>query len=174
MKWYVVKSVSNRERSVLERLKKESDSGNLANKIGRVLIPTEKTFFLRNGKRVFKEKIMYPGYIFVETDSLPELDYFVKGCDGATGILSDRNKQPQIIQEKEIEKMVNHQEVSHQQDFSGNYIVGEDVTILDGPFATFRGVVEDIIDQKVKVSVMIFGRKTIVELGALQVSKIDA
>ena len=172
MKWYIVRAQSNRERSVAEKLRKESEKGDLMGAIGRVLVPTEKSFFLKNGKKVTREKVMYPGYIFVETRSIGELAHFVKGCDGATGLLSDRSKLPQVLSLKEVERMIGIQEqVSVEQETSNRYIVGEVVKILDGPFNSFTGDVESIDGDKVKIAVLIFGRKTLVELNIQQIDK---
>lgn len=172
MKWYIVRAQSNRERSVSEKLKKEAEKGDLMGIVGRVLVPTEKSFFLKNGKKVTREKVMYPGYIFVETKSIGELSHFVKTCDGATGLLSDRSKLPQVLSLKEVERMIGIQEqVTVEQENLNKYIVGEEVKIMDGPFNSFTGTIESITDQKVKVSVLIFGRKTLVELGIMQIDK---
>ena len=172
MKWYIVRSQSNRERSVAEKLRKESEKGDLMGAIGRVLVPTEKNFYLKEGKRVTREKVMYPGYIFVETKSVGELSNFVKNCQGATAILSDRAKKPQVLSLKEVERMIGIQEqVAVEQEISGRYIIGEVVKILDGPFSTFIGTVENIDVEKVKIAVMIFGRKTLVELNIQQIEK---
>lgn len=172
MKWYIVRAQSNRERSVSEKLRKEGEKGDLIGAIGRVLVPTEKSFHLKDGKKVTREKVMYPGYIFVETKSIGELAHFVKGCDGATGLLADRSKKPQVLSLKEVERMIGIQEqVSVEQETSNRFIIGEVVKILDGPFNTFTGDVENIDGDKVKIAVLIFGRKTLVELNISQIDK---
>jgi len=115
---------------------------------------------------------MYPGYIFVECNAIGELKYFVKGCNGAQGFLTNRAGDIQSLQNLEVDRMLGLQkEVEEQQESESVYIIGEEVKILDGPFNTFSGTVESITDQKVKVAVLIFGRKTIVELGILQIDK---
>lgn len=172
MKWYIVRAQSNRERSVAEKLRKEGEKGDLMGAIGRVLVPTEKNFHLKDGKKVTREKVMYPGYIFVETRSIGELSHFVKGCDGATGLLADRSKKPQVLSLKEVERMIGIQEqVAVEQESTNRFIVGEEVKILDGPFNSFTGEVESIDGDKVKIAVLIFGRKTLVELNIQQIDK---
>lgn len=172
MKWYIVRAQSNREKSVSERLIKEGEKGDLLGKLGRVLVPTDKSFYLKDGKKVSKERVMYPGYIFVECNAIGELKYFVKGCNGAQGFLTNRAGDIQSLQNLEVDRMLGLQkEVEEQQESESVYIIGEEVKILDGPFNTFSGTVESITDQKVKVAVLIFGRKTIVELGILQIDK---
>ena len=172
MNWYIVRAQSNRERSVAEKLRKESEKGDLMGAINRVLVPTEKNFHLKDGKKVTREKVMYPGYIFVETISIGELAHFVKGCDGATGLLSDRAKKPQVLSLKEVERMIGVQEqVAVEQESTNRFIIGEVVKILDGPFNSFTGDVENIDGDKVKIAVLIFGRKTLVELNIQQIDK---
>jgi transcriptional antiterminator NusG len=172
MKWYIIRAQSNRERSVAERLRKESEKGDLIGVVGRVLVPTEKNFYLKDRKKVTREKVMYPGYIFVETRSIGELSHFVKGCDGAIGLLSDRSKLPQVLSSKELERMIGIQEkIAVEQETLNKYIVGEVVKILDGPFSSFTGDIENIDDDKVKIGVLIFGRKTLVELNIQQIDK---
>jgi transcriptional antiterminator NusG len=172
MKWYIVRSQSNRERSVAEKLIKESEKGDLMGVVSRVLVPTEKNFYLKDGKRVTREKVMYPGYIFVETKSVGELSNFVKSCQGATAILSDRAKNPQVLSLKEVERMIGIQEqVAVEQESINRFIVGEVVKILDGPFTSFKGEVDNIDGDKVKIAVLIFGRKTLVELNIQQIEK---
>lgn len=172
MKWYIVRAQSNRERSVSERIVKDGETGDLMGKIGRVIVPTEKSFHLKNGKKVQREKVMYPGYIFVETNAVGELKYYLKGVNGATGFLTSRDKTIQSLTQAEVDRMLGIQKekevVAEQFD---HFIPGESVKVLDGPFTGFTGTVESIKDQKVKVEVMIFGRKNLVELSSLQIEK---
>jgi len=173
MKWYIVRAQSNRERSVSEKLRKEAEKGDLMGVVGRVLVPTEKSFSVKNGKKITREKVMYPGYIFVETKSIGELSHFIKACDGATGLLSDRSKKPQVLSIKEVERMIGVQEqITLDQEVKNNFVAGEDVRIVDGPFNSFTGTIESITDQRIKVTVMIFGRKTLVDLNTSQIDKI--
>ncbi len=173
MKWYIVRAQSNRERSVSEKLIKESEKGSLVGKIGRVLVPTEKSVGVRNGKKVTREKVMYPGYIFVETNAIGELTFFVKGCDGATGLLQSKSGVIQPLHNAEVDRMLGvQQEIIEKAEVENRFVVGEEVKILDGPFTSFTGTIESITDQKVRVSVLIFGRKTPVELNILQIDKV--
>lgn len=173
MKWYVVRAQSNRERSVSEKLIKEGEKGDLMGKLGRVLAPMEKSFFLKDGKKVVREKILFPGYIFIETNAIGELKYFIKGLNGAQGFLTNRSGDIQSLSQAEVTSMLGKQEefeqVVEQKDVP--FITGEEVRVLDGPFATFTGTIEEVNGQKVKVSVLIFGRKTPVELSISQIDK---
>lgn len=170
MKWYIVRSQSNRERSVSEKIIKESEKGTLTGKIGQVIVPMEKSVNVRNGKKVLREKVMYPGYIFVESNAIGELTNFVKACDGATGLLQSKSGQVQSISKSEVEKMIGvaqeNVEVAEEK-----YLVGQEVKIVDGPFNSFHGTIESITDQRVKVSVLIFGRRTLVDLNTSQIDR---
>ena len=173
MKWYIVRAQSTREKSVSEKLIKESDKGDLMGKLGRVLVPSEKSFYLKDGKKVSRDKVLYPGYIFVECNAIGELKYFVKGCNGAQGFLTNRAGDIQSLSNLEIDRMLGLQkEVEEKQELESIYIIGEEVKILDGPFNSFTGHIESIENQKVKISVLIFGRKTIVELAISQIDKL--
>lgn len=172
MKWYIVRAQSNRERSVSERIIKDGEKGDLMGKIGRVIVPTEKSFHLKNGKKVQREKVMYPGYIFVETNAVGELKYYLKAVNGATGFLTNRAGDIQSLTQSEVDRMLGVQKQKEENIEMGNqFFPGEDVKILDGPFANFLGTVESMKEQKVKVEVLIFGRKNLIELNALQIEK---
>lgn len=171
MKWYIVRATSNRERSVSERIIKESEKGDLMNKVGQVVVPIEKSFFMKNGKKVAREKVMYPGYIFVETNSIGELKYFVKGCNGASGFLTNRAGDIQEIQQLEIDRMLGIQKEAEEN--KTTFIYDEEIKIIDGPFSGFFGTIEEVKEkeQKVKVGVLVFGRKTLMELSINQIDK---
>lgn len=172
MKWYIVRAQSNREKSVSERIIKEGEKGDLMGKIGRVVVPSEKSFHLKNGKKVQREKVMYPGYIFVETNAVGELKFFLKDVNGATGFLTNRGREIQSLSQLEVDRMLGVQKEKEENIMNLNHFVnGEEVKVLDGPFAGFIGTVENMKDQKIKVEVMIFGRKNLIELNVLQVEK---
>jgi len=172
MKWYIVRAQANRERSVSERIIKDGEKGDLIGKIGRVIVPTEKSFHLKNGKKVQREKVMYPGYIFVETNAVGELKYHLKAVNGATGFLTNRTGLIESLTQSEVDRMLGVQKQKEESVEMGNqFIPGESVKILDGPFANFIGSVESMKEQRVKVEVMIFGRSNLIELNALQVEK---
>ena len=172
-KWYIVRTQSNREKSISAKILKEGDTGDLVGKVGRVLVPTEKSFSLKDGKKIMKEKVTYSGYIFIETNAIAELKYYLKGVNGAQGFLTNRAGDVLPLKNSEIDRMLGlQQKVVEQQESENKYIVGEEIKILDGPFKSFAGTVESLIGEKVKIGVMIFGRKTIVDLGILQIDKV--
>jgi len=172
MKWYVVRAQSNRERSIGERLTNEGAVGDLMGKLGRVIVPVENSFYLKNGKKIKREKVKFPGYIFIETNAVGELKYFLKGMNGAQGFLTNRAGDILPLTQVEVNRMIGEQQrVQEEVEVEVRYIVGEEVQILDGPFNTFAGKIEQINGDKVKVAVSVFGRITLIELNINQIDK---
>ena len=169
-KWYTVKVQNNREKSVSEKLKTEMirDFKEDVN----VLIPTRTISTVKAGKIKQKEQIMYPGYIFVETASVDKVLHFVKIINGMSGVLKDPQGNPIIMRKSEIEKMVGVIEEVNRNS-KDLYVLGEEVTVINGPFSTFRGKIQsiDYEKDKIKLEVTIFGRATIVDLTIADISK---
>jgi transcriptional antiterminator NusG len=170
-KWYIVRCQTNRERSVSEKIIKSADKGDLNGKISQVIVPMEKTFYVKGGKKVKREKVLYPGYIFVESYAVGELKYFLKGCNGATGFLTNRSGDIQELSQEEVNRMIGYVEQS-EKEIENPFIIGEEVKILDGHFQTMTGTIEQIEGHKVRVSVKIFGRRTPIDLDIHQIDKI--
>lgn len=171
MKWYIVRSIGNREKSVSERLIKESETGELIGKVGRVIVPMEKKFYMKDGKKIMREKVLFPGYVFIETSAIGELKNYIKDCKGATGFLTDRSGEIQALKNEEVDKMLGQHKENLEKEINNTLVAGEEVKVLDGPFTGFFGTVESIVNQKVKVSVSIFGRPTLIELNSSQIDK---
>ena len=170
--WYVVRAASNKERSVAERLKKESEVGDLIGKLSRVIVPIENSFYLKNGKKIKREKVRFPGYIFVETSAIGELKFFLKGMTGATGFLTSRSGDIIPLSKSEVDRMIGEFETAKETiETEVKYLVDEEIKILDGPFNTFTGKIVSVNDQKVKVAVPVFGRITTIELALIQIDK---
>lgn len=172
MSWYVVKTQGNREKSVGERLTKEAEKGDLIGKVGQVIVPLEKIVYLKDGKKVQKDKIMLPGYIFMETNSLGELKYFLKSVKGVAGFLTERNGDIKSLTENEVNRMIGRHTESMNKETTITFIVGEEVMINEGPFTSMKATIEKIEDQKVTLAVSIFGRKTPLTLDLHQIDKI--
>ena len=170
MKFYVVRTQGLREKSVGERLTKEAESGELIGKVGQVIVPLEKIVYLKDGKKVQKDKIMLPGYIFMETNSLGELKYFLKGVKGVAGFLTERNGDIKSLTENEVNRMIGRHTES-MAETTLTFMVNEEVTINEGPFTSMKATIEKIQDQKVILSVSIFGRKTPLTLDIHQIDK---
>jgi transcriptional antiterminator NusG len=172
MKWYVVRAQSNRERSIGERLTNEGAVGDLMGKLGRVIVPIENSFYLKNGKKVKREKVKFPGYIFIETNAVGELKYFLKGMIGAQGFLTNRTGDILPLTQLEVDRMIGEQKrVLEEVEVEVKFIAGEEVQILEGPFNTFTGKIEQVNGDKVKVAVSVFGRITLIELNVNQIDK---
>jgi len=172
MKWYTVKVQNNHERKVSERIKLDM-SRDYKEEIN-VLVPIQNTSKIKDGKRVIKEQLLYPGYIFVETDSPNKLEFVVKSTTGATSILKDKKNNAIPLRPTEVEKMVGQKE-NPGIILKDAFFQGERVMITEGPFQNFKGVIEtiDMDKDKVKVEVLIFGRKTYVDLTLSDIIKSD-
>lgn len=169
-KWYTVKVQSNREKSVSEKLKLDM-MRDFSEEID-VLIPSQKLSTFKNGKIKQKEQLLYPGYIFVQTDSIDKVLHFVKTINGMTNVLKDPQGNPIEMRKSEIERMTGETELRKKID-KGLYAINQEVGVNNGPFSGFRGKIQaiDYEKDKVKIEVMIFGRATIVDLTLSDISK---
>lgn len=169
-KWYTVKVQSNREKSVSEKLRQ--DMIREFKEEVNVLIPTQKLSVIKNGKVKHKEQLLYPGYIFVETESIDKVLHFVKIINGITNVLKDPQGNPIVMRQSEIDRMTGEVERRKETD-KGLYAIGQEISITNGPFSSFRGKIQtlDYEKDKVKIEVSIFGRATIVDLTLADISK---
>lgn len=173
MDWYAIRVQNNKERSVLEKLLTEVKFESIPNLLGRTIIPTEKIMSIKNGKKILKEKIIYPGYIFIETSAKGELVNILKKINGASGFVRTRSGEIIPMKDYEVKGILNEQEITNNKDFSNIYIMDEEVDIIDGAFSTFKGKIVKIDPEKERVSVQvsIFGRPTNVDLTYVQIKK---
>ena len=173
-KWYVVRAISGNEKKVKQYLESEISRLHMQDFISQILIPTEKFYQVRNGKKVSKERNYLPGYVLIEAILVGEVQHTIKNVPGVLGFLGSKN-EPVPLRQSEVNRILGKvDELSEQgTELSIPFIVGETVTVIDGPFNSFSGVIEEINDEKRKLKVMvkIFGRKTPLELGFMQVSK---
>ena len=172
--WYVVKAVSGKEAKLKEYIEAEMKHNDLlAANVYQVLIPVEKHASLRNGKRVVKEKVSLPGYVFVEANLIGDVAHtlrFMPNCLGFLGGLDN----PSPVPHTDINRMLGTAEETEIEDTVDiPYVVDETVKVTDGPFSGFSGVIEEVNAEKHKLKVMvkIFGRKTPLELSFMQVEK---
>jgi len=174
MNWYAVRVQNNKERSVLEKLQNEVKFSNLGEKLARTIIPTEKTVSIKNGKKVFKEKIVYPGYIFIETSAKGEIASILKNINGVAGFVRSRSGDISPMKDYEVKKILVEQEITDNLDLSNLFTLGEMVEVIDGPFSSFKGKITKIDSEKekIKIEVSIFGRATEVDLTMAQIKKI--
>ena len=175
-KWYVVRAVSGQENKVKAYVENEMVRLGLADFIGQLLVPTEKVFQIRNGKKVSKERNFYPGYIMMETALTGEVVHAVKNVPGVIGFLCEvKGGDPVPLRLSEVNRMLGKVDelAETEEQFNVPFIVGETVKVIDGPFNGFNGTIEKIIEEKRKLEVMvkIFGRRTPLELSFMQVEK---
>ncbi len=176
-KWYVIRVISGKEKKVKEYLDKEVKINNWTNSVVQVLCPIEKVFKVVSGKKVLREKTLFPGYILLEANDGKLTDDIIHSIKNVTGVIHFLGKEhPTALRKAEVNKMFGKMdEVSEQGiSYAEPYIIGETVKIVDGPFNDFNGTVEEINQEKkkLKVVVKIFGRATPVELNYMQVEKI--
>lgn len=173
-KWYVIRAISGNEKKVKQYLESEINRLELHDVISQVLIPTEKVYQVHKGKKVSKERNYLPGYILIEAILTGEIPHIIKNVPGVLGFLGSKG-EPVPLRPAEVNRILGKvDELTEQgEEVSVPFIVGETVTVIDGPFNSFTGVIEEINEEKKKLKVMvkIFGRKTPLELGFMQVEK---
>ncbi len=175
-KWYVIRSVSGKENKIKEYIESEITRLNLQDYIEQVLVPTEKVVQIRNGKKINKERVFIPGYIMIQADLEGEIPHIIKSINGVIGFLGEtKGGEPVPLRPTEVNRLLGKVDELSLQDDNVNipYVIGETVKVIDGPFNGFNGTVEKINEEKRKLEVMvkIFGRKTPLELGFMQVEK---
>lgn len=172
-RFYVLRAVNGKENKVKEYLEAEIKNNHLEEYISQVIIPTEKVIQQRNGKRVIKEKAYLPGYIIIEAVLVGEVVHFLKNVNYVIGFLG--GNQPVPLRSSEVNRILGTVDALQEQaeEFDIQYLVGETVKVTFGPFTGFHGEIEEIDSDKKKLKVMvkIFGRKTPLELGYMQVEK---
>ena len=177
LKWYVLKAVSGQENKVKAYIESEIKRLNYDAYVTQVVIPMEKVIQMRNGKKVPKEKPFYPGYLMVEANLMGEVPHVIKNIPGVISFLSlTKGGEPVPMRKSEVNRMLGKMDELSEFAVETNipYIVGENVKVIDGPFNGFNGTIEKIHEdkKKIEVSVMIFGRKTPMELSYMQVEKL--
>ncbi len=173
-RWYVVHAYSGMEKSVGRALQERIDRSGMAEKFGKILVPTEEVVEMRNGQRVVTERRFFPGYVLVEMEMTDDTWHLVKSTNKVTGFVGGTGNRPSPISEKEVDKiMAQMAEGVEKPRPKTLFEVGEMVRVKDGPFTDFNGNVEEVNYEKsrVRVSVTIFGRATPVELEFGQVEK---
>jgi transcriptional antiterminator NusG len=174
-RWYVVHAYSGMEKSVARALQERVDRSGMADKFGRILVPTEEVVEMRNGQRTITERRFFPGYVLVEMELNDDTWHLVKNTNKVTGFVGGAGNRPSPISDKEVEKiMAQMQEGVEKPRPKTLFEVGEMVRVKEGPFTDFNGNVEEVNYDKsrLRVSVTIFGRATPVELEFGQVDRI--
>ena len=174
-KWYVVRAISGKENKVKLYLDQEINRLGLTDYVSQVLIPKEKIYTIKAGKKVSKERSYFPGYILVEAILVGEIPHIIESTTGVIGFLASKGQPPAPIRMSEVNRILGKVDELAESEEMINvpYVVGETVKVTDGPFNSFSGIIEEVNEEKKKLKVMvkIFGRKTPLELGYLQVEK---
>ncbi len=173
MRWYIVHTYSGFERKVRESLESRVAAFGLENKIGRVIIPTEPVTELRGGKKYTVERAFLPGYVLVEMEMDDQVWHVVKNTPRVTGFLGT-GQEPAPLSEDEVNSIVYRVQIGKDKPkLRVRFEKNESVKIIEGPFASFTGVVDEVNEDRetLKVMVTIFGRSTPVELEFGQVEK---
>ncbi len=174
-KWYVLRAVGGKEKKVKEYIDNEISSLNLQEYVSQVLIPQEKIYQIRNGKKISKERNYFPGYILIEANLTGEIPHILRNVPNVVGFLGGKNEEPVPLRQTEVNRILGKvDELSaSEEELNVPFFIGEMVKVTDGPFNSFTGVIEEVNEEKKKLKVMvkIFGRKTPLELSFMQVEK---
>ena len=173
--WYIIQSHSSFENKVVQTIKDEAEKSNFTDKIEEIIVPTHDITEVKRGKRVQRKKKYFPGYVLIKTEMNDSIYHMIKNIKKVSGFLGSKGI-PVPVSDNEIEKILGHiKDGVAQPKSSIEYSVGEKVQVVDGPFASCNGLVEDIDEEKsrLKVSVSIFGRPTPVDLEYNQVEKVS-
>ena len=171
--WFIVQSHSNFENKVSGLIKEEAEKAKISDKFEEIIVPTHDATEVKRGKRIQRKKKYFPGYVLVKCEMNNDIYHMIKNLKRVSGFLGSKGI-PVPVSDKEIEKILGQIKDGVAQPKSGiEYNIGEKVQVVDGPFASFSGMVEDIDEEKsrLKVSVSIFGRPTPVDLEYNQVEK---
>jgi transcriptional antiterminator NusG len=176
-KWYVVRAVSGQENKVKNYIETEINRLGMGDYISQVLVPTEKVVQVRDGKKISKDRVYFPGYVMVEANLTGEIPHIIKSITGVIGFLGETKGGEAVpLRQAEVNRMLGKvDELSVKVDQGAiPYSVGETIKVIDGPFNGFNGTVEKVNEEKRKLEVMvkIFGRKTPLELSFMQVEKV--
>ncbi|ESU19554.1 transcription anti-termination protein [Flavobacterium cauense R2A-7] len=176
-KWYVVRAVSGQENKVKNYIETEINRLGMGDFISQVLVPTEKVVTVRDGKKISKDRVYFPGYVMIEANLAGEIPHIIKSITGVIGFLGETKGGEAVpLRQAEVNRMLGKvDELSVKVDQGAiPYSVGETVKVIDGPFNGFNGTVEKVNEEKRKLEVMvkIFGRKTPLELSFMQVEKV--
>lgn len=175
-KWYVLRSIGGKEKKVKEYIESEIAAQNLQEYVSQVLIPTEKVYQIRNGKKISTERSYFPGYVLIEAALIGEVPHVLQNAPNVISFLSDKKGgDPVPLRFSEVKRILGQVDELAESDEEINtpFFVGETVKVVDGPFNSFSGIIEDVNAEKKKLKVMvkIFGRKTPLELSFMQVVK---
>ena len=175
-KWYVLRTLSGKENKVKEYIENEIARRKYQDYVSQVLIPKEKVYQIRAGKKISKERTFFPGYVLVEAVLVDDIPHILRYTPGVLGFLGTQDGgDPMPLRKTEVNRILGKVDELNASDEELNipFFVGESVKVIDGPFVSFTGIIEEVNEEKKKLKVMvkIFGRKTPLELSFMQVEK---
>jgi len=184
MKWYVLRTAGGKEKKAADYLEKEIERSGLKDQVAQVLVPVKREIATKAGKRKVVEKLLFPGYVLIQAELSAKLENIIRNLvPGMSGFLTEKKSTggnqferiPVPIRDEEAARILGNQDenADNAAQTEVNYEVGDSVRITDGPFSGFSGTVDEIVEDrsKLKVIVVIFGRKTQLELSFTQVTK---
>ena len=172
-KWYIVHAYSNFEKKVADSIREQAHTQGLDEAFSEILVPTEDVVEIRRGRKINAERKFFPGYVLVKMDLSDEAYHLIKNTPKVTGFLGSGSK-PMPVSEKEVARIIGAiEEGVERPKPTISFEIGEAVRVIDGPFASFNGSVEQVDEDRarLRVTVSIFGRATPVELEYAQVEK---
>ena len=177
MQWYVLRVIGGKEKKTVDFIEKEIDRVGLKDFVSQILVPTEKVYQIRNGKKVSKDKNFFPGYVLIEANLVGEVPHILKNVTNVLGFLgAKKGGVPVPMRKNEINRILGKVDdmALTEEHVQIPFVVGETVKVIDGPFNSFHAEIEAIDEQKKKLQLMvkIFGRKTPLELNFMQLEKI--
>ncbi|MFT4968920.1 MAG: transcriptional antiterminator NusG [Chitinophagales bacterium] len=181
-KWYVLRVVSGKERKIKEYLDVDLARMGFDKVITQILVPTEKVYKISKGKKVIKERNLFPGYIYIEAIEKKFSGEIIQHISGTTNVINflggkRGSRKPEPLRQAEVFKLLGKVDDMADSDevITEPYLINETVKIVDGPFNDFLGTIEEIFDEKkkLKLIVKIFGRRTPVEVNFIQVEKVS-
>ena len=183
-KWYVLRTAGSKEKKAKEYLDKEIEKSGLQDQVSQVLVPVKKEIVNKNGKRKAVDKLLFPGYVLIKAELSGKLEDIIRNqVPGMSGFLTEKKatsgtqfeRIPVPIRDDEAARILGEQDQNAESaaETEVNFEIGDAVKITDGPFSGFSGTIEEIVEDrsKLKVIVVIFGRKTLLELSFTQVTK---
>jgi len=169
-KWYMVRCVTGKEEKAIENLKFELENASLSSYVDEIMCPKDKKYFMRSGKKISRDVIMFPGYFLINVEMIGEIPRVIKNTNLVSQIMGDGNGRPESLKQTEVDRIYGNVEKAQEEI---KFLQGEEVAITDGPFKNFTGTVREINHEKERmtVDVMVFGNPTPIELNYMQVDK---
>ena len=174
LKWYIVNTHTGSENTAKASIEERIKSVNMAHCFGEILVPSENVVELVKGKKATRARKFFPGYIFIQMEMSDDTWHLVRGSSKVSGFVGGPGRPPEVP-EAEVARVTKQMKTgTDKPKHKISFVVGENVMVIDGPFSSFNGSVEEINEEKgkVKVLVSIFGRPTPVELDFVQVERV--